>query len=123
MEKIVKYNGRKDSFLGSTPPVDLVQGEMYTVIGSVDRRWQTDYTLRGIKGQFNSAWFTEVQCLVAFSQKPPVVGKRCECAKLKERSLELVKWSTSPVQAVMKVGDAYITKTKNSIYIIKQLSN
>ena len=60
MAKKVRYNGGTQSYLGCSEPTVLVVGKEYEVISSTDRGWQTNYTLNGIKGNFNSVWFDEV---------------------------------------------------------------
>ena len=52
----VKYNGGNKSYFGCSDPDKLVRGQIYEVIAVNDRGWQTDYTLKGVIGQFNSEW-------------------------------------------------------------------
>ncbi len=61
MAKTVRYNGGKLSFYGCTDPKKLRKGKKYKVIAEDVMDWQTDYTLKGVKGEFNSCWFDEVQ--------------------------------------------------------------
>ena len=58
--KKVQYNGGTLSYYGCSDPEVLVIGKTYTVIAIEDRGWQTDYTLKEVKGAFNSVWFDEV---------------------------------------------------------------
>ena len=53
MAKKVRYNGGTESYYGCSDPTNLVVGKEYEVILSKDRGWQTDYTLKGVDGEFN----------------------------------------------------------------------
>ena len=52
MAKMVRYNGGIFSYLDCTNPSVLSVGKVYEVISERDRGWQTDYTLKGVKGAF-----------------------------------------------------------------------
>jgi len=60
-KKIVRYNGGTESYYSCSDPTDLVIGKEYEVISAKDRGWQTDYTLKGVTGEFNSVWFDEIK--------------------------------------------------------------
>ena len=60
MAKKVRYNGGTQSYYDCSDPTNLVVGKEYEVVLSRDRGWQTDYTLKGVDGEFNSVWFDEV---------------------------------------------------------------
>ena len=60
MAKKVRYNGGTQSYYGCSDPSKLVVGKEYEVVRSRVRSWQTDYTLKGVDGEFNSVWFDEV---------------------------------------------------------------
>ena len=75
MTKQVRYNGGTESYYGCSDPINLVVGEEYEVVFSRERGWQTDYTLKGVDGEFNSVWFDEVssddKVYMAISQEVP----------------------------------------------------
>lgn len=58
--KKVIYNGGNMSYYGCSDPSCLKVGKTYKVIAVEDRGWQTDYTLQGVAGTFNSVWFDEI---------------------------------------------------------------
>lgn len=125
MAKIVRYNGGTESYYGCTDPTDLVCGKEYEVISENDRGWQTDYTLKGVNGYFNSCWFDEIsssQTFMALAHSIPIVGKRCECAKLEiiNGQPRLNNWRTSTVKEVSSMGNnIYKVTTHNSVYIVQ----
>jgi len=124
--KQVVYNGGTQSYYGCSDPAILVVGQTYEVIHEEDRGWQTNYTLRGVKGQFNSVWFEDVNPMVtskptyfAFSKNIPVVGKRYSVQKLNSHN-QLDSWSTSAVLSAVLIGDnTYKVVTRNSIYLVQ----
>ena len=88
----VKYNGGNKSYFGCSDPDKLVRGQIYEVIAVNDRGWQTDYTLKGVVGQFNSVW---------------VDGK-----------IETTSWKTSTVMKSEEIEqDVFKVTTLNSIYM------
>ena len=125
MAKIVCYNGGTESYYGCTDPTDLVRGKQYEVISENDRGWQTDYTLKGINGHFNSCWFDEVshgKTFIALAHTIPVVGKRCDCHKIEfvNGHPKLIDCHTSSVKEVMDMGNnIYRVTTCNSVYIVQ----
>lgn len=56
----VKYNGGNLSYYGCSNPKVLKTGKVYKVVAIEDRGWQTDYTLKGVQGAFNSVWFDAI---------------------------------------------------------------
>ena len=86
MAKKVRYNGGTQSYYGCSDPTNLVVGKEYEVVYARDRGWQTDYTLAGIDGEFNSVWFDEItseeKVYMALSREVPTVGKPCSCYKV-----------------------------------------
>lgn len=57
----VRYNGRNVSSNSSSDPKLLLKpGKVYKVIYVEDKGLQTDYTLLGIKGTFDSVCFDDV---------------------------------------------------------------
>ena len=121
MKKMVIYNGGSKSYYGCTSAECLVTGRIYEVIGQSDRGWQTDYTLKGVSGYFNSCWFDELTSKPTYyvtSHKRPVEGQKCVCSKLTSAG-DFQQLITSTVLSVASIGsDTYRVLTKNSIYIL-----
>lgn len=122
--KRVRYNGGTESYYGCSSPANLVIGMEYEVTTEIDRGWQTDYTLKGIDGRFNSVWFDEIdeRIYMAIAHKMPVIGERYSCYKLEfvNNKPKLIGWSTSTVKAINYVGNnIYELSTNNSVYIVK----
>ena len=59
MSKKVSYNGGTESWYSCTEPTALVVGQQYEVTSEEVLSWQTNYTLKGVEGSFNSVWFNE----------------------------------------------------------------
>lgn len=129
MAKMVIYNGGTQSYYGCTDPTDLVQGQIYEVIDEQDRGWQTDYTLKGITGHFNSCWFNEIpttseeKVFMALSHSIPVVDREYSCSRITTNSITrpmLVSCKTSLVKNVTSLGsNIYLVTTCNSLYIVQ----
>lgn len=128
MAKIVRYNGGTQSYYGCSKPINLVVGKEYEVTSENDRGFQTDYTLKGEKGYFNSCWFDKVDyesskyTFMAFSHRVPTIGERYDCTRLEftNGNPKMVSCITSSVKAVIDVGDNfYKVITYNSIYLVK----
>lgn len=128
MAKIVRYNGGTESYYGCSEPTELVVGKEYEVISVNIRAWQTDYTLNGVKGHFNSVWFDDVnsketaKTYMAVAFTVPVVGKSCMCSKLEfvNGQPRLIGWRTSAVKEVSHMGNnIYRVITLNSTYIVQ----
>lgn len=125
MAKIVRYNGGTQSYYGCTEPTDLVVGKEYEVIATNDMGWQTDYTLKGVNGHFNSCWFDEISTastFMAIAHTIPTVGSSCKCFKLElvDGKLTMVGMSTSTVREVLNMGNnIYRVTTLNSVYIVQ----
>lgn len=123
MAKIVCYNGGKESFYGCSNPYNLIKGKTYEVISSKDRGWQTDYTLKGVDGEFNSSWFDEIfpQFYMAISREIPKINERHFCYKIDfaNGKHRLVPWLTSSVNEVFYIGNnIYQVTTCNNIYVV-----
>ena len=59
---------------------------------------------------------------LAMSNTKPVKGSRYECIEVVRKgrySYELQQITTSTVQMVFKVGDAYLVETRNTMYVVK----
>lgn len=123
MAKIVRYNGGTDSYKGCSDPSSLVLGKDYEVVHENDRGFQTDYILRGVKGNFNSCWFDEVSpTFMAISKTVPIIGQRCVCSKLEliNGQLNMNECLTSTVIEAVNIGNnIYKVTTNNSVYIIQ----
>ena len=125
MAKIVRYNGKTTSYYNCSEPTELVVDQEYEVISANDRGWQTDYTLKNIKGYFNSVWFDDVnsaKTFMALAHTVPVVGERCKCFKLEftNGQPKLSVWNTSTVKEVSDMGNnIYRVTTRNSTYIVQ----
>lgn len=125
MAKIVRYNGGKESYYGCSDPAKLVVGKEYEVVLSRDLGWQTNYTLKGVNGEFNSVWFDEVpsddKVYMAIAHKVPVIGESYSCYKIEFRNGQpkLISWSTSTVKGINYMGNnIYQVTTRNSVYIV-----
>lgn len=126
MAKKVRYNGGTQSYYGCSNPDNLIVGKEYEVVLSRDRGWQTDYTLNGVDGEFNSAWFDEVssddKVYMAISHEIPVINERYSCYKIEfvNGQPKLVSWSTSTIKESIYIGNnLYQITTRNSVYIVK----
>lgn len=127
MEKRVVYNGGTESYYDCSSPSKLVAGKEYEVIASSEREWQTDYTLKGIEGKFNSAWFNEVQAqprvTMAISNCMPQIGQKYNCYTVGfyRGNPKIAGIVTAPVKSVEYAGDnvyEVITASSN-IYVVK----
>ena len=125
MAKKVRYNGGTQIYYGCSDPTNLVLGKEYEVVFSRDRGWQTDYTLKGVNGEFNSAWFDEVssddKVYMAIAHEVPAIGERYSCYKMEfiKGHPKLVSWSTSTVKGINYMGNnIYQVTTHNSVYIV-----
>lgn len=125
MAKKVRYNGGTLSYYGCSDPTNLVVGKEYEVVLSKDRGWQTDYTLKGVDGEFNSVWFDEVssddKVYMAIAHEVPMIAKRYSCYKLEfiGGQPKLIAWSTSTVKGINYMGNnIYQITTRNSVYIV-----
>ncbi len=56
----LRYNGGTESFYGSDSPAVLNEGDVYKTTSIKVMNFQTNITLEGIAGEFNSVWFEEV---------------------------------------------------------------
>lgn len=125
MTKRVRYNGGTDSYYGCSKPTKLIIGKEYEVIYSRDRGWQTDYTLKGIEGEFNSVWFTEVsstKVYMAIAMDLPIINQRFSCYKidLSGELPKLIPWFTSRVKSIDYLGGNICqVTTRNSVYIVQ----
>ena len=126
MTKKVRYNGGTESYYGCSDPEKLIVGKEYNVISEKDRGGQTDYTLEGIEGTFNSVWFDVVnfgnKVYIAIADKTPIINEKYECSKIEflDDSPKLIECSTSIVKEVNPLGNnVFQVTTSNSVYIVK----
>lgn len=125
MAKKVRYNGGTQSYYSCSDPTKLVVGKEYEVILSRDRGYQTDYTLKGVDGEYNSVWFDEVcsndKVYMAIAHEVPVIGKRYHCNKIEVSNgqSKSIGWYTSTVKEIRYMGNnIYHVTTRNSVYIV-----
>ena len=131
--KMVRYNGLSDAYYPCDSAKDLVKGQVYEVSYEHDLGWQTNYVLRGIHGEFNSAWFDLVRdtkenagenlpkvCL-AVAREVPVVGQRfdCNCIEYNCGQTNFSAVRTSTVVCVKQLGEiVWAARTRSgSVYI------
>ena len=117
MTKVVRYNGKGSSNT-------LVFGKEYEVV----REKENKYTLKGVKGEFDSKLFDEISlygdlpaCLAIASEEPKV-GEYFVCYRIiSNGSLKKQQVTTSKVKEVKKLvnDDIFIVTTKNHIYVVK----
>lgn len=126
MGKIVRYNGGTISYYGCSKPTELIIGKQYEVIKEEKRDVETYYTLKGVKGYFNSHWFDDVpsaaNTFMAVAYGAPSAGKRYELSKLEfvNGQPKLIRMQTSTVKEVLYLGNnIYRVTTCNSIYIVQ----
>lgn len=125
MAKIVRYNGGTESYYGCSSPSSLIVGKEYEVVSENKRAWQTDYTLNGVQGKFNSCWFDKVnskQTYFAISCTVPTVGERYSCYRLQFVGGNPIRedFYTDTVKSVIDLDDnIYKVVTYNSNYIVK----
>ena len=126
--KLVRYNGKKDSYSGCSSPENLVKGQVYMVISRDIGTWQTNYTLEGVEGYYNSVWFDTVEeyeeslTNMAISKNKPQVGLRAQLLRVvySGESVSLQNWRTSTVQEVKHLtNNLYQIKTRNNLYIVQ----
>ena len=127
--KKVVYNGGTDSYYGCDEPNELVVGEQYMVVGEDVRSFQTNLTLKGVRGNFNSVWFNEqpevkkkvwIAKATLYSRPYTFVGKRMSLERLHEDKDCLEQVTTSEVKNVKALYEnVYLIETDNSVYITK----
>ncbi len=120
--RIVRYNGGTMSYKGCSEPTKLVEGRMYEVVDEIDKGWQTDYKLKGVRGWFNSVWFDEVNTYLAVTNEIPRVGELCECSRMEITGgiPNMVACRIGKVKKVQELGiGVYKVVTYNNIYIMQ----
>ena len=121
----VRYNGKCDSYSSCDSHKLLTKGMVYEVEFIFEGRWQTNYKLNGLKGEFNSVWFDEIEPYMAVSKQIPVLGERYRCKKV-TFECNAIRWEkvlTSEVSEICYKGNSiYEILTQNSIYIVTVLN-
>lgn len=125
MTKKVRYNGGTQSYYSCSDPSKLVVGKEYLVVSSKDRGWQTDYKLKGVKGEFNSTWFDEVSfnnnVYMATAREIPKIGERYSCYKMEfiAGKPKFIACYTSTVKGINHMGNnIYKVIAGNNVYIV-----
>lgn len=116
----VKYNGGTKSYLDCSDPDKLVRDQIYQVVAINDCGWQTNYTLKGVTGRFNSVWFDKVNVYKAITNHQPSVGHSMACAKVElvDGKLKATSWNTTTVMKSEEIEqDVFKVTTLNSIYM------
>lgn len=119
--KLVKYNGETATYKYCSSPQLLREGEFYEVVSKDVGECQTNYTLKGVDGYFNSVWFDNVKIGLVIATKPPKVCERFLCY---EQLPDGNKYSratifTSRVRKIEQLtGKSYKIYTLNSCYIV-----
>lgn len=125
MATVVKYNGGTESWYSCTKPTQLEVGKEYEVLSVKDLGWQTNYTLKGINGEFNSTWFEKVnqpELYMALAKTLPTIGQNYTCYRIEfvEGQPKLISCHTSSVKGIQKLGNnMYKVSTKNNVYIVQ----
>lgn len=123
--KFVYYNGNTESYLNCSDPKVLKIGQKYEILSKDVHDWQTNYTLKGVEGEFNSVWFSTSpipKTFIAVSHHIPVVGKSLHCYKVQSENLEchLISTHTTTVIEVQQLGNnLYRATTRNSVYYVQ----
>ncbi len=120
--EFVRYNGGTQSYHGCTEPDDLVVGKIYELINADVWNWHTDYTIKGVKGKFNSVWFDKVPVYKAFATIQPSIGQKMSCVKVEKKkngTLEMGSWHTTEVREIEQIERGLLRVfTRNSVYVV-----
>lgn len=122
MTKLVRYNGEKLSYKSCSDPSLLVVGKVYEVQHEEDLGFQTNYTLKGVKGEFNSVWFDEIEIpvVMALSKKQPELGKPLKNFLIFNKDAVRQVLQTTPIQNIEIVErNVFKVLTQNTIYIVQ----
>lgn len=120
--KYVKYNGGTQSYYGCSDAKLLSRNFIYEVVQIEDKGWQTNYTLNGVDGYFNSVWFDEVPVYIAVSKSIPELLKPYKCCKIcaTNDTISYQKVTTSIVMRLIPISsNTYHVITENSVYIVQ----
>lgn len=125
MAKLVRYNGERESYNDCSDPSILVIGRIYEVQEEEILDFQTNYTLKGEKGKFNSVWFDEIEMpvIMALSHKHPELHKPLENFLMFNKNEVRQVLKTTPVQKIEEIErNVFKIFTKNTIYIVQVVS-
>lgn len=127
MKKFVRYNGGTQSYYSCSDPKNLVIGKEYEVTSINVRNWQTDYTLKGINGNFNSVWFDDIlsekETVMAFSSTVPKIGEKIAYQFVHPNQNEtffLINENTEKIEKVKHIiNNIYLANDSKKIYIFQ----
>ena len=127
MKKFVRYNGGTQSYYSCSDPKNLVIGKEYEVTSINVRNWQTNYTLKGIKGNFNSVWFDDIlsekETVMAFSSTVPKIGEKIAYQFVYPNQNEtffLINENTEKIEKVKNIiNNIYLANDRKKIYIFQ----
>lgn len=127
MKKFVRYNGGTQSYYSCSDPKNLVIGKEYEVTSINVRNWQTDYTLKGINGNFNSVWFDDIlsekETVMAFSSAVPKIGEKIAYQFVYPNQNEtffLINENTEKIEKVKHIiNNIYLANDSKKIYIFQ----
>lgn len=112
------YNGGTVSYGACSSPNQLQVGKAYKVIGIKPYRFQTNYVLAGVLGEFNSTWFDNLPPVyVAVCSTKPVVGSFLQnFTRYNNHRWESVNRSSYIKEIKEECSDFFVVHTLNSIY-------
>lgn len=119
--KLVKYNGSTATYGYCSSPALLEEGEFYEVVSKDVGECQTNYTLKGVDGYFNSVWFDDVKIGLVIATKAPKIGERFLCYEYAPNANKYFRVTvlTSRVRKVEQLTNkGYKIYTLNSCYIV-----
>lgn len=121
MTKRVRYNGNMDIYSLGSPSTNLVIGQEYEVEEKKVSSFHTTYVLKGVEGEFNSVFFSDVddkKHYLALADNIPEEDQSMECYTviIENNEADLVYTRTSTVVEVTKLEGVYLVTTLNSIY-------
>jgi len=122
-KKILMYNGGTKNYYGCDSPAVLTKGKLYEIIAEEDIcGCQTNYTLNGIEGAFNSIWFSEPTSYFAYVDSIPVKGEPItSLIRFEGIHPKAFKHSSTVVFVESITSDIYKVYTQNTLYIVKVL--
>lgn len=121
MTKLVRYNGQKENWLSCEGfPENLVVNQLYEVVYERDLGAQTNYVLKGLRGDYNSCWFDDLPAYIATSKNKPVKGKiMTHFNRFIDGRWQTVEKSSNIVSIETLGKDLYQVYTKNTCYILQ----
>ena len=126
MAKIVRYNGNTLSHFYCSDPKKLTREKEYEVISKVYHGPQKNYVLKGVEGEFDSAWFDEIEIdkpiFIAVANSAPSIGKVFKCFKIEpsEGKIHSIECYTRNIKEVLYLGsNTYRVITEDSVYYVQ----